>query len=306
MGVAPALVQQPAPYEYDRTVPFQYQEQVFEKDGQMEAAGAGFQSPKGGKVNMIVVRPVGRGLFAGIVYQHGGGQSMATYLAEAEVLARAGAVSLILDAPGAGPGSPPPPAGKGAGMRDYYIALTVCYRRAIDYLGTLPSVDPARIAFVGHSYGAISGSALIQVEGRVKTFVLLGGVARLTRHVSETNIDYWIDWRKGMSPAQLAAVLTEIPVDPDNYVGSPGHGPVLIQCGNFDFVNIPACPDLYNAASPPKQLRWYDTDHSFADLEATLDRMQWLQKELRLKPVRPLIGRLWNAPRKRTKPLEAK
>jgi hypothetical protein len=144
-------------------------------------------------------------------------------------------------------------------------------------------------------------------DKRIRTFVLLGGVARLTRHVSETEIQDWIDWRRDMSPEQLAHALTEIrPVDPDNYVGTAGHGPIFVQCGNFDFINVAACGDLYKATSSPKELRWYDTDHSFADLEATFDRMQWLQNELRLGPVRPLLDRLWKTPQKRSAALNLK
>src|SRR3989442_372369 len=93
------FAQQPSLFEYDRSVAFQYQEELIRKDAAIEIAGASFQSPKGGKVNMLVVRPVGKGPFAGIVYQHGGVTTVLTYLAEAEVLARAGALSLILDAP---------------------------------------------------------------------------------------------------------------------------------------------------------------------------------------------------------------
>jgi pimeloyl-ACP methyl ester carboxylesterase len=303
--VAPA--QQVALYEYDRSVPFEYQEEAVTKDAQMEVAGAGFRSPRGGKVNLLVVRPVGRGPFAAIVYQHGGVQSMLTYLAEAEVLARAGAVSLILEAPGGGPGQREPVADKGAEMREHFIDLTVCYRRAIDYLETLSVVDPKRIAFVGHSYGAVSGSALVAADKRIRTFVLVGGVARWTRHVGETDISDWIDWRKGMSPEELPRTLAEFrPVDPDQFVGAPEHGAILVQCGNFDFINVAACRDLYGAMSSPKEVRWYDTDHSFADVEATFDRMQWLQKELRLKPVRPLLDQLWSNPRKRPQALNVK
>jgi hypothetical protein len=47
-------------FAYDHSIPFHYQEQLFEKDAQIEIAGAGFQSPKGGKVNMVVVRPRAR------------------------------------------------------------------------------------------------------------------------------------------------------------------------------------------------------------------------------------------------------
>jgi len=292
-------------YDYDHSVPFQYREEAIRKDSRVEVAGASFQSPKGGRVNMLVVRPPGTGPFAGIIYQHGGGQSMVTYLAEAEALAQAGAVSLILDAPGGGPGAPTPPTDKGAAMREHFIELTVCYRRAIDYLESLKTIDPKRIAFVGHSYGGIAGSALVAYDQRVRTFVLTGGVARFTRHVGETDVDVWIEWRKGMTPEQLAKTLAEFrPIDPDNFVGAAPHGPILFQCGNFDFINVQPCIDLNAAASAPKELRWYDTDHPFADFEATFDRMRWLEKELRLKPVKPLLDRLWTAPRKRAVPLK--
>ncbi len=305
---AAAFAQQPSLFDYDHTVPFQYQEETIRKDKDVEVVGAGFQSPKGGKVNMIVVRPTGKGPFAGIVIQHGGGQSMLTYLAEAEVLARAGAVSLILDAPGDAPGKWKPAMEQSAAeFRDYDAEIAICYRRAIDYLQSLKSIDPARIAFVGHSYGAIMGGALVAVDKRVKTFVLLGGVARYTRHISEAQLDYWTAWRKRFTPAQLTEALQLIrSIDPDQYVGSPGHGPILFQCGNFDDVNIEACPDYYAAASAPKEIRWYDTDHSFVDVEAMFDRMQWLERDLRLKPVRPLLDRLWTTPAKRSAPLKAK
>jgi pimeloyl-ACP methyl ester carboxylesterase len=294
-------------YDYDRSVPFQYQEETLRRDARVEMAGAGFQSHKRGKVNLVVVRPTGQGPFAAIVYQHGGGQSMQTYLAEAEVLAQAGAISLILDAPGAGPGAPKPPDGRGAAMREHFVELTVCYRRAVDYLETLKTVDPKRIAFVGHSYGGISGAALVAVEPRIRTFVLIGAVARMTRHVGEADIEPWITWRKDLSPGQLSSELAQFrAIDPDNFILAPTHGPVFFQCGNFDFINVQPCLDLTAAASAPKELRWYDTDHPFADLEATLDRLRWLETQLHLKPVRSLLDRLWTAPQKRSTPLQAK
>ena len=291
---------QPGLFDYDRSIPFEYQEDLIRKDAQVEIAGAGFQSPRGGKVNMLVVRPIGKGPLAGIVYQHGGGQSMMTYLVEAKVLARAGAMSLILEAPGAAPGKfKPMEQMGGAEMRDYNAEIVVCYRRAIDYLLSLKTIDPERIGFVGHSYGGIMGGVLAGIDRRVKTFVLAGGVARYTWHIAETDADVWNEWRKQFTPEQLAKALETIrPVDPDQYVGAP-HGPMLIQCGSFDFINVEPCADLGRAASAPKEVRWYDTDHAFADIEATLDRMHWLERELRLKPVGPLIGSLWTAPAKR-------
>jgi len=303
-----SVAQQPALFDYDHTVPFQYQEEIIRKDARVEIAGAGFQSPRGGKVNMLVVRPVGKGPFAAIIYQHGGGQSMLTYLAEAETLARAGAVSLILDAPGNAPGKFKPIAERNAEeFRDYYTEVVVCYRRAIDYLESLKSVDRSRIGFVGHSFGGVMGGVLVGIDPRVRTFVLLGAVARYTQHISETDVDIWLDWRKQFTPQQLAHALQIIrPIDPDQYVGAPAHGPILFQCGSFDFLVREPCAALAKAASTPKEARWYDTDHSFADIEAEFDRMQWLERELRLKPVRPLLDRLWTAPAKRSAATAAK
>jgi hypothetical protein len=45
-------------YDYDRTT-FDYREELARCDGRVEIAGASFRSPKGGRVNMIVVRPRG-------------------------------------------------------------------------------------------------------------------------------------------------------------------------------------------------------------------------------------------------------
>ena len=145
------------------------------------------------------------------------------------------------------------------------------------------------------------------VEPRVRAFVLIGGVARMTRHVGETEIEPWIGWRKGMTAEQLAAALGKFrAIDPDNYVGAAKHGPVLLQCGNFDFINVEPCVDLERAASAPKEVRWYDTDHPFADVEATFDRMRWLEAQLKLKPVKPLLDRLWTDPRKQGEPVRVK
>jgi dienelactone hydrolase len=303
-----SIAQEPALFDYDHTVPFRYQEEIIRKDARVEISGAGFQSPRGGKVNMLVVRPVGKGPFAAIIYQHGGGQTMLTYLAEAEVLARAGALSLILDAPGSAPGKFRPIAEMTAAeLRDYNAEIVICYRRAIDYLESLPAVDTRRIGFVGHSYGAIMGGVLVGIDRRVKTFVLQGAVARYTKHIAETEVDLWDGWRKQFTPEQLPGALEIIrPVDPDQYINAPAHGPLLLQCGSFDFLNLEPCIALSSAASAPRETRWYDTDHSFADIEATLDRLQWLERDLHLKPVRPLLDRLWTSPAKRSSATNAR
>src|SRR5262249_31392217 len=99
----------------------------------------------------------------------------------------------------------------------------------------------------------------------------------------------------------LAAALAQFRViDPDNFVGAAGHAPILLQCGNFDFINVAACIDLDKATSAPKEVRWYDTDHDFADVEATVDRARWLGEALGLKGVKSEVERLWSAPANRS------
>jgi len=41
-------------------------------------------------------------------------------------------------------------------------------------------------------------------------------------------------------------------------------------------------------------------------VEGTFDRMRWLETQLVLKPVKPLLDRLWRDPQKRATPLKVK
>ena len=70
--LAPLPAQQPNLFDYDRSAPFQYDQEVFRTDPRFVATGASIAAPRGGKLNMLVVRPQGRGPFAGIVLWLGG------------------------------------------------------------------------------------------------------------------------------------------------------------------------------------------------------------------------------------------
>jgi hypothetical protein len=79
--------------------------------------------------------------------------------------------------------------------------------------------------------------------------------------------------------------------DPDRFLPA-ARAPVLVQCARFDTDdNVRACPEVHRLAGGPKQLSWYDDDHNFTSLEALRDRLAWLEKYLKLKPMEPEIAK---------------
>ncbi len=48
---------------------------------------------------------------------------------------------------------------------------------------------------------------------------------------------------------------------------------------------------LFDAASGPKELKWYDTSHDVLDIAAISDRARFLAAELNLRPIEPILKR---------------
>ena|SRR2546425_13102444 len=86
-------------FDYDRRLPFEWQSEPLSPRKDVILTGASFQTRKGRRTDSILVEPAGRaaGKRPAILFQHGGGQTMATYIGDAILLAKAGAVSLILE-----------------------------------------------------------------------------------------------------------------------------------------------------------------------------------------------------------------
>src|SRR5262249_45037676 len=57
-----------------------------------------------------------------------------------------------------------------------FVQAVVDLRRGLDLLAARSDVDPNRLAYIGHSYGAQWGAILSAVDGRLKGAVLMGGV----------------------------------------------------------------------------------------------------------------------------------
>jgi hypothetical protein len=48
------------------------------------------------------------------------------------------------------------------------------------------------------------------------------------------------------------------------------------------------------AASEPKIVEWYDTGHDLNDLQALIDRANWLQRQIGMKSITPILKKELN------------
>ena len=278
----------PAQFGYDTEQPFDATCEELSPRTEAELNGCGFSGPRGGRVHFIRVTPkTTKPPFAGVIFQHGGGQSMSNYLSEAFILARAGVVSMIVDAPARGEGKVSDlNALKLEEARDFQAEIVITERRILDYLLQQPGVDPKRIAYVGHSYGGIAGGVLAGVEPRILAFVLVGALPSTAVFIRESKHPYWQKMRYSMPEDEFEETLAMIrQTDPVHFLPK-AKASVLVQCARFDTAdNIQGCPEVHAIAGGPKQLIWYDDDHNFTSLEALRDRLAWLEKHLKLPPL---------------------
>ena len=74
------------------------------------------------------------------------------------------------------------------------------------------------------------------------------------------------------------------PVDAVHWVGQAAPAKLLFQFARRDEFITPWDAEVYiQAASDPKEVKWYDTDHFFEKHEqARKDRMDWLARVLGL------------------------
>lgn len=149
-------------------------------------------------------------------------------------------------------------------------------RRALDILVSRPGVDPSRVLYVGHDFGAMYGALVAGLEAsRLKGFVFMAG----TRSFS----DWFLFWPKRDDAAKAETIRRLAPLDPTRHLATAGELPMLFQFATRDkFVARPAAEALVASASGPKEVRWYDAEHGL-NADATRDRLAWLRQRLSAK-----------------------
>jgi hypothetical protein len=205
----------------------------------------------------------------GIVFMHGGGGGRAAdFLADARVLARRGAVALTIDSPFTR--STDEKIRKGtAELEPTYDAMVQNVQdllRGLDILVDEYGVDPKRLALVGYSKGAQPAALAAALDPRVSALVLMAGFA----HPSGLPID--------SHERELFGAIDTV-----DFVDNLAPTHLLLQAAEFDSV-IPhsEMEQLAEAASEPKEIRWYDADHDLGP-QAQLERRAWLVDQLGLR-----------------------
>ena len=144
--------------------------------------------------------------------------------------------------------------------------------RAIDYLQTLPFVDPERIGMVGHSYGGHSTIFTAALEPRIKVAVANGPVSAFREHGPHWAVP------KGARSSQSMPVLREYLLDPGRplpvtfyeFTALVAPRPLLVgqavgERRPMEEENHAAVRQVYEALGRGECVRyvWYAGDHDF-------------------------------------------
>lgn len=282
-------------YDYDPRQPLDAKETLLYERNGVRVYDVSYASPKGGRATAYLVVPPGKGPFAGLLFGHWGPGNRTEFLPEAMLYAEAGAVSLLVDYPWV---RPAPWRRKlhqisnAEADHETYVQAVVDLRRGLDLLSARPAVDPRRIAYVGHSYGAQWGAILSAVDKRIKAAVLMGGIPERAAIYLENDDPDLVELRKNTPREQIEKYLqVNARTDPIHYVGHAAPTPLLFQFARYErYFNEAAMVRYARAASEPKLVKWYETGHDLNDVQALLDRADWLRGRIAIKPIASILG----------------
>lgn len=280
-------------YDYDLKQPLDVKEALLHERNGMKVYDINYASPKGGRVTAYLVVPDGKGPHAGLVFGHWGSGNRTEFLSEATRYARSGAVSLLVDYPWVRPApwrKQLKQAQDPESDHQAFVQAVVDLRRGIDLLAARPDVDPNRLAYVGHSYGAQWGAILSAIDHRLKGVILMAGVPdqdSIWRDNDDPDIvSYRANTPKDRQEAYLKSCERTSAV---RYVPH-STAPLLFQFARYERYFDRAAMDRYAKAAPEsKEVKWYDTGHDLNDVQALADRAAWLRQKIGLGAVQLVL-----------------
>jgi dienelactone hydrolase len=287
-GVAPSPPPRPLTFEYDARQPLDVRDTVVGETPEATIHDVTYASANQQRVSAFLVVPKGKGPFAPIVLGHWGGGSRAEFIPEAKLYARAGAISILPDYPWdrAEPyRRTTNHFDKPEQDRDTFAQAVIDLRRAIDLLLARRDVDPKRLAYVGHSYGAQWGAILTAVDRRMRTTVLVAGVGEIGDVLLKNPDPELAELRKALPAGVLDRYVQVVgEVDAIHFIPRAAPVALLMQFGRFEeHFDRDSANRYIAAASEPKKVLWYDSAHDMNDPQALRDRYAWLVGHVGLK-----------------------
>jgi dienelactone hydrolase len=276
-------------YDYDKRAPLDVKQAgVVRREGGVRVHDISYASLKGGRVPAYLVVPEGKGPFAAILFGHWAmtGSPMRNrteFLDEAVALARAGAISLLPDAPFARPGFKPTTPPFDPRDIEIYFQQVLDMRRGLDLLLARKDVDPSRVAYVGHSYNANVGGVLSGVDKRFKTFVLMAGSLSDAEDLRSDHPEM-VKLRASVGEEKIEQLIRETNwQNPANFVGHAAPASVLLQYAYEDgFLDEARDRRYFALVSEPKELKFYHAGHAL-NAAARWDRYEWLRAKIGLR-----------------------
>ena len=278
---APASDADRALFSYDASAPLNLQQTVESTQNGVQFSGISYTSPAGGSVPGILVEPIGRSTRRpGLVVMHPSGFPARGLGPYATTLAQHGAVVIAIDAPYFRRGGPN--LLLNAQDRTEQIQLIKDLQRAVDVLRAHPNVDAERIGFEGYSYGGIIGAQFVGIERRLKAAVLAAAMGgHVTGMTSPANLNFFTSQPCATRSAWFQSMIA---VEPIRYIGNASPIALFFQIGQQDTAVLPAdAQALYDAASNPKEVRYYNAGHGL-NQQALWDRHDWLSETLGIDP----------------------
>jgi predicted esterase len=238
-------------FEGDRTGPFDVEERSMRVEDGATVHDIMYSGADGGRHQANLVIPSHDGRLGGVMYLHGAGGSPSDFVPEALELARRGVASLLITQPEMNDA----PVDRCAAISEIAYEMREM-ERALDLLASRPEVDPARLGYVGFSFGAVRGATFAGFVGPRLRIAILASL-----------------------PPSYGAPWME-PFDPVAWVPYVSPAALYVQEGSQDpWFTREEAEAIISAAGEPKHLVWYEAGHSLGD-QSYRDRLDWLAEAL--------------------------